>query len=42
MKPERNRLFELACNTGCFLLALKRGQFGKLRFFAHHAIRAIV
>ena len=42
MKPARNRLLELACNTGCFLLALRRGQYGKLGFFAHHAIRAIL
>jgi len=42
MTPARNRFMELACNTGCFLLALRRGQYGKLRFFARHAIHAII
>ncbi len=40
MDAPRHRIVEFACNTGCFLLALRKGQFRKLPFFAHHAFRA--
>jgi len=42
MNAPRNRLQELTSNTGCFFLALAKGQFGKLTFFARHALLAIV
>lgn len=42
MNSPRNRLQELVCNAGCFLLALGKGQLWKLPFFAHHALRALV
>lgn len=42
MTTRRQRFQELACNAGCFLVALAKGEFRKLPFFAEHAIRAIV